>query len=375
MDTLDGTDERLKEIQTRLQAYMKAHREHAKKENYEVLKDDDIIRCEERRYFEGTTVKSRVVIFLRGTGCSRAESCGGCTFCGFYNATKRGNKVSGKDYLAQLHKSLKEWDPKVTKLCCYNDGSLLCDSEIDFDTVMEIFREVNKLKNIEEITIEAKVEDITEEKVKALRECFDRSIEIAVGFESANPLIRDICVNKSFENSKFERDVEIAKKFGIDIIPLIMAKPPFLTEKEAADDLVNSLTYLEQFHLKRIDIELPTVEYDTLTFDLWSKDAYVPLNLWTLAEILKIRENRHMSTRLYISPMQYTVDAHDYAFSCYKCIKIFIEAIKKFNQTQDPSVFTDISCVCKEKWANQYNTTWDVPLADRVDTFLRKRNY
>ncbi|WP_291580201.1 hypothetical protein [Clostridium sp. UBA6640] len=104
------------------------------------------------------------------------------------------------------------------------------------------------------------MEDITEEKLFRIRQATNTEFDIAVGFESANPLIRNLCINKSFENSVFEANCNIWKKYNINIIPLMMLKPPFLTEYEAIEDYIKSLEYLEQFNFKRIDMELPTVE-------------------------------------------------------------------------------------------------------------------
>ena len=75
----------------------------------------------------GQTV-DRLAIFLRGTGCKWIEQTGGCTFCGFWNATNFGMKIPAKAYMKQLtnvidnnHEQFNEF-PIV---CLYNDGSML----------------------------------------------------------------------------------------------------------------------------------------------------------------------------------------------------------------------------------------------------------
>lgn len=168
-----------------------------------------------------------------------------------------------------------------------------------------------------------------------------------MGFESASSIIRDICINKTFENTMFEKALKIADNNNINIVPLMMLKPPFLTEKESAEDFINSLLYLERFGLKRIDIELPTVEIDTLTFELWKNGKYKPANLWTLVYILEKRQELHLKTPIYVSPMEYSVDSYDKAFSCNKCFDVFKQRILLYNEYQDSSVFNSILCECR----------------------------
>lgn len=64
---------------------------------------------------------------------------------------------------------------------------------------------LNSIDSIEKIVIEAKVNDITEEKLKKIREVTDKAFEITVGFESANQKVRELCVNRPFTNESFEK--------------------------------------------------------------------------------------------------------------------------------------------------------------------------
>lgn len=296
--------------QARLQRYMKVLRKQAR-ERKEILLNCEIIKSEYRDYYENNEKKKRIVVFLRGSGCSRVESVGGCTFCGFYNATNKGEKIKDEDYILQIKSIIDKWDSDTTKICLYNDGSLLCDKEMSFLTLIEILKLIDGDENITSITIESKIEDISEIKLQEIRKITKKNLEIAVGFESANFVVRDLCINKSFENAVFEKVCKIAQKYTVDIIPLTMLKPPFLTEKEAAEDFINSLRYLEKFHLRRVDIELPTVEIDTLSFELWESGRYKPASLWTLVYILHEKERLKLNTPLYVSPMEYSVDAYD----------------------------------------------------------------
>jgi len=210
---------------------------------------------------------------------------------------------------------------------------------------------IAKIPTVRRIVIETKVIDIHEEKIVALTQVLgDIELEIAVGFESANEVIRNVCINKSFPLHIFEKKVEVLKRHGVRLVPLIMLKPPFLTEKMALDDVVNSLIYLEPFHLARIDFELATIEQHTLMYDLWQQGLYTTPRLWTLQTILEQRDALGLKTELYISPPTYSVESLAYSENCPSCNPAMQQAIHGFNRSQSVSAFDGIECACKTSW-------------------------
>lgn len=319
----------------------------------------DVISTEPRKGFLNGKYVDRLVIFMRGTGCSQVKEIGGCTFCGFYNATNLGEKINDKHYIEQIKSTINDDKIDFSKyktVCLYNDGSLLSEEEMSFDVLINIIDILNNIKSVEKIVIESRVENITEEKLIKIRQATDKEFEIAVGFESANPLIRDLCVNKSFSSSTFEEKVKYCSTYNVNLIPLLMIKPPFLTEREAIEDLVNSLKYLEQFDIKRIDLELPTVEENTLTYDMWIRNMYKPIKLWSVIEILKRRDKLGLTIPVYISPMNYSVSAKAKASNCDCCDSTIIKLFEEFNQYGDASIFDKINCTCKLEWENLLKT-------------------
>lgn len=366
-------------IRKEIREYILKLRETAKIEN---KKDEEMMKkvifTEVRKGFYNNEYVNRLVLFLRGTGCSLATETGGCTFCGFYNATNFGYKIEDEDYIQQLNEVMKNTGAEFDEykiVCLYNDGSLLKESEISFNALLEMLKILNKKDRIEKITIESRVEDITEEKLKKIRDTTNKDFEIAVGFESANPIIRDLCINKSFDNEVFEEKCNMAKKYNINIIPLLMLKPGFLSEKEAFDDYIESLKYLEKFELRRIDMELPTVEKYTLTHELWKRKLYKPVKLWTVIEILNQKHKLDLKTPIYISPQNYSVSAEDKSYNCNKCSDKIFEAFEEYNKFGDVSVFDNITCSCKEEWSLlDKDKKIDEDLFIRIKSYMKKVN-
>lgn len=369
-----------KEVREEIREYIKQLRQFSKIENNKKSDlSNKVLFTETRRGFFNNEYIERLVLFLKGTACSLAIETGGCTFCGFYNATNFGVKIAHEDYIAQVKSVLNDKDinfSKIPVICIYNDGSLLREEEISFSTLVNIIGILNEKDGIKKITIESRIEDITEEKLAIIKTVTDKEIEIAVGFESANSTIRDLCINKSFENSVFEKKCKIAKKYDVSIVPLLLFKPPFLTEYEAIEDFVKSLEYLEGFDFKRIDMELLTVEKYTMVFDLWKNKMYTPPKLWSVIEVLKKRQDRGLKTPLYISPPSYSVSAEAKTSNCYKCDDFINSAIENFNRYGDISILKNIDCSCKKEWIDlQIQKNSNENLLERVNDILKALKY
>ncbi len=366
-----------KDVREDIRSYMKQLRQFSKIQNNRNSDlSNRVLFTEMRSGLFNNEYCERLVLFLKGTGCVLATETGGCTFCGFYNATNFGVKIPDEDYIQQVNNVLNDKDinfSNIPVICLYNDGSLLREEEISFSTLINIISELNKKDSIKKITIEARVEDITEDKISAIKKVTDKEIEIAVGFESANHTIRDLCINKSFENRIFEEKCEIAKNYDVSIVPLLLLKPPFLSEYEAIQDYISSLEYLEKLNLKRIDMELLTVEKYTMVFDLWEKKMYTPPKLWSVIEVLKKREEKGLKTPLYISPASYSVSAEAKTSNCYKCDDFINRAIEDYNMSGDISMLKGIECSCKKEWEElKIKENLKENLLERVNYLLKQ---
>lgn len=369
---MDNAMEETLHAKRSLITYMKELRERVYQEKKDDLQrfSNQVVSMDTRKGLSNGKLVDRLVVFMRGTGCSQIKRNGGCTCCGFYSISNLGNKIADSFYVEQIHGLIHDEKNNIAKfgiVCLYNDGSLLNDEELSFDVLLYMIEALNKIDTVEKIVIESKIDDITEEKLKEIRKVTNKSFEITVGFESANQKVRELCVNRPFTNSSFENKVKLSKKYQISIVPLLMAKPVFLSEREAVDDFVESLIYLEQFNLERIDLELPTVVKDTLTYDLWAQGKYEPIKFWSVIEILRQRDKLELKVPFYISPMIYSVEALAAASNCEKCSKSTYSLFSIFNQDGDLAIFDDLNCGCKQNW----QTLMDEPnQIDQLETVV-----
>ncbi|MBI2521007.1 MAG: hypothetical protein HYV97_11335 [Bdellovibrio sp.] len=258
----------------------------------------------------GNTLANRLALFLRGKGCAWAEASGGCTFCGFWSATNMGTEVRGEDLIEQIRKSLShlsDQEASAWELALYNDGSLLDPQEIKFESLIEIVKFAKGMHGFKRLVLECKISDITEEKISVLAELLgDRGLLLAVGFESSNPLVRDVCINKPFSDSAFQRALCILKKYHFDMTALIIVQPPFLTEDESYTEVIKTIQYLDDKRLQRIDLELTTVQPFTLVEQLWRRGLYSPPSKKLIEKVLAWIVQTETRTPVFISPVKYS---------------------------------------------------------------------
>ncbi len=358
----------------RIQNYLKELRNKSESER-EIFSVNEPVCTEIRKaQYKGSLVQ-KLIIFLRGTGCSSIDLNGGCTFCGFYSATNHGIKLERKNFLNQLqfafdlHK--KELD-RFLIISLYNDGSMLSEHEISLDVTLDMIRTLSTFQNLQLITTESKLQDITEEKILKIRNATTKELELSFGFESSDPLVRKLCINKNFTNNKVIEISKLLKAHNFGYTALVMLKPPFLSEQESIYDAVKSLEFLEKTEINRIDIELPTVEAFTLTHELWKMNLYKPIMLWSVVEILKRKHELNLKKKIYVSPANYTVKAIATSSNCNLCNENFSHLFMEYNKTNDISVFDNLTCECKHDWSRRLipSSLEQLPLADRVGNMM-----
>ncbi len=367
-------EENYSKLARKIQTYLKELRNKSESEREDFSVDEPVCTEIRKAQYKDELVQ-KLIIFLRGTGCSSIEQNGGCTFCGFYSATNRGIKLERTNFLNQLqfafdlHKNELDRFPIIS---LYNDGSMLSEQEINLDVTLEMIRTLSTFQNLQLITTESKLQDITEEKILKIRNATSKELELSFGFESSDPLVRRLCINKNFTNNKVVEISKLLKAHNFGCTALLMLKPPFLSEQEAIDDAVKSLEFLEKTEINRIDIELPTVEAFTFSYELWKVDLYKPIMLWSVVEILKRKHELNLKKKIYVSPANYTVKAIAVSSNCDLCNENFSHLFMEYNKANDISVFDNLTCQCKHDWNERLipSSLEKLPLAERVEKIM-----
>jgi radical SAM enzyme (TIGR01210 family) len=154
---------------------------------------------------------------------------------------------------------------------------------------------------------------------------------------------------------------------GVSIRPLLLLKPPFLTEGESIADLLSTVDYLFSKGINDMDLEITTVQRHTVVYELWMDNLYRPPWLWSIVDILlKCKNKYHNRLHLYISPWEYSIESVDKVRNCGKCDKNVKECIDRYNNYFDTTVFKDLECLCKNKWRDAIEEINDLTIPERI---------
>lgn len=315
-------------------------------------------------FYEGKTV-DRVMIVLRSNGCQHYKTNGGCSMCAHLNGAPLMEKITHENYVMQWNSVIDgSFNESATTefnlndypvVCVYNLGSLLNPEEISFDTVKYIFASLNKYKGVKKVIIESRAEYVTEEALSAIREVYDGIVEVGIGVESTDYLVRELCHHKAIDDTKIITDaVEMLHKFNMKALAYVNFKPVFLTESEAIDDAIKtSVDCFSKFHFDAVSVEPTSLQENSLANFMYDLGLYRVPWLWSLRDIIHGIYDRIGTQKLDIrlggyfdeevlSGSQGTgfadrneIFPHMTSSNCSHCTNEFVDAIKQFNMTYD----------------------------------------
>jgi archaeosine synthase beta-subunit len=280
--------------------------------------------------------------------------------CGFWSETAQFKRpITRQNFVNQFVDVLRTYDlHKYPVLSLYNAGSFLAEQEIAFAAVEEIMALVAKeLPNLKRVIIESKVEYVDKEKLRTLKAILGNrtQLALAVGFESQDDTVRNLCISKGCTKKQFENCIESTNSDELHSIVYLILKPPFLTEREAIDEAVASTRYVRSVGVSEVNYETMTVESDTFIKLLYSQGQYKLPWLWSVAEILQ--QVRPVATP-FLTPFRYIADSIDVPKNCPLCTKTMVEGIyQKYCSDFDVSNFENVTCRCKDSW--QMELDWE----------------
>lgn len=352
-------------------------------------------------FYEGKTV-DRVMIVLRSNGCQHYKTNGGCSMCAHLNGAPLKEKITHKNYVEQwnsvldgsfVEKTDKEFNLNdYPVVCVYNLGSLLNPEEISVKTVQYIFSTLNKYKGVKKVIIESRAEYVTEDILSAIHKVYDGGVEVGIGVESTNYLIRELCHHKAIENTQIISDaVALLHKYNMKALAYVNFKPIFLTESEAIEDAIKtSVDCFKDFNFDAVSVEPTSLQENSLANYLYDLGLYRVPWLWSLRDIIHgIYDRMHVSKldiRLggyfdeeVLSGSQGTgfaqrneIFPHMTSSNCSYCTNEFVEAIKQFNMTYDVK---DLDVVkpckhCYKLWQDTKKVKDSRSIYTRIDDIL-----
>ncbi|WP_292518627.1 archaeosine biosynthesis radical SAM protein RaSEA [Methanoculleus sp.] len=307
---------------------------------------------------------------MRSTGCEWVEKTGGCTMCGFYCATSRGREVSAGEYVAQFEYVMDAIDlGDYPIISIYNDGNIFNEREMPVDAIEKICSYIDGYQSIRKVVVESRIDYTPDGHVQRMKKALNgRQLEVAFGFESANPLVMNLCINKGFSANNFDVFHSRMRSMGVLTKPLLLVKPPFLTEAESIRDILATVSYCVSRGIDYVDLEVTTVEKNTVVHELWKNDLYRPPWLWSLVDILqRCRAQFGDHAHVYVSPWTYSVESLDGARNCGVCDAEITAAIERYNCRFDTAEFEGLDCSCRDGgWKEAVTAKTPLTIPERI---------
>lgn len=322
----------------------KSVREIRKKSKPRVHNPSQYISCWTEKEVLDKEVVDALTVILRTRGCAWAlES--GCSMCGYINDAMQ-KTVSDEDILQQFSDASKNLkDQKIVKI--FTSGSFFDDREISAfakKKIIEILAD-----KAEKISVESRLEYISDERLRPTIEICenkDVQLEAAVGLESANDRVLEHSINKNIRFIDYLRAADVLKKNKVLVKTYLLVKPPFLTEREAITDALNSVRAIRNIS-NTISFNPVNIQNYTLVEHLWHRGEYNPPWLWSLVEILS-ESSKITNARLLSAPSG--AGTKRGVHNCGKCDDTVLKAVQDFSLYGNADVFGGLHCDCKEEW-------------------------
>jgi archaeosine synthase beta-subunit len=285
-----------------------------------------------------------LTVILRTGGCAWNR----CLMCGYRTIRIEGTS----DQLAariqgQLRWILHHHDPASYELVkIYSSGSFLDPCEVPpaaRDAVADAFR--GKV-----VIAETRPEFVTREVMAGFIARVDdgsRTVPCyaAIGLETTDDGIREKSIRKGFTLADYLQASRIARDAGAGVKAYLLQKPPFLTEREAMEDMSRSLAALAG-HADLISLNPCTVQSGTTVEWLWQRGAYRPPYLWSVLQVLEG------------APVHVTCDPVGGGYprgphNCGRCDHELVDGIRDYSLSGDRGLLRALlkqECRCKREW-------------------------
>ena len=295
----------------------------------------------------------------RTTGCSYAKKGGGCAMCGLkFYADPNISEQNIKKQHAKILKILRNKKNNFIQFDLLTLGNFFDDSEFSPELRKYLLTTIAEISSIKRVLTESRRSEITIKKLQRARKCLrdDQILEYALGYETITPKIRNQILRKGVPERHLDEALDICKKAGVDFVAYVLIKPPTLSESESIKEAINTaLHVLQKAKTKdvtaRVAFEPVFVTKGNILEELFLKGQYTPPKLWSIVEVIKQTAKKlktnNTKGKLFIGLSSENLSVHQTTENCGKCDKHVIEAIQKFNQTQDISIFKNLDCKCK----------------------------
>lgn len=317
---------------------------------------------------KGVPMKRRRIV-LTAHGCCVST----CTMCPLPDESVPDDIEITDINLKQQIDQATENSEDCDVLTVYHNGNFFADKELSDEVREHIYKKVASL-NFKSLVVECLPQFITKEKLdKAKALLSGKTIQVAIGLQSWDDVIREIAINSTCTKKKFLEANKLLNEYEYSAQVFLMFKPPFLTIKESINDLVNGVVELKKLGINDPIICPMRISKNTVVDVLFNLGEYTSPTLWQLVEAVEKIHELVPDTNCRIAISCLTGADGIQAIrtqGCPKCSKLLIEAFTRYNHSHDILDVQSVTCECKSK--KMVDLDIKIPILQRVKEFAEK---
>jgi len=313
-----------------------------------------------------------IEIWFMTKGC-QWDASGGCVMCNY----GKGHNISTDEMIYSINQALKEAGLHINELIITPSGSFLDANEVPIQVRNYIYDKVASSK-IERFVFETRAETITNKSIKELCEKIPpENLAVEIGLETSNQWINKYCLNKGNIIENYINAIKILKSNKVQSILNISLGIPFLSEKEAIEDTINSLKWAFSIGADSVVLFPLHVKPGTLLNVLYKKGYYKPVSLWSLVAVLNSIPELYLKNTQISWYRNYYTDKSKIIASpetCHRCQSQILNLLDKYRATCSKKIVNTLNnfeCDCKTKWKNELITN-NADLPERVFDIYKK---
>jgi len=328
--------------------------------------------------YENRTLKRKRIVLL-APACMAAT----CTMCPLPNEALdlKRRSISPADIIQQFDSSFDGVSlDDYEMITVYNNGNFFADQEINPIVRQHIFKQVAR-SSASVLMVESLPQFITPARISDVKKHLgDKELAVGIGLQSSNDLVRELAVNSTCTKANFEKAASTLRENNYTPLTFLMIKPPFLTEREAVGDTVESISYLASLGIEN-PILCPTrIAPNTIGQLLFENGQFKPPWLWSVAEVLKISSRKNPSSMPRVVTSELRPEANLDSVcpkNCSMCTQTFIGIFESYNKSHNTQGLEGMSCDCQADY-KAYVSLEDseigtLSISDRVERFLNER--
>lgn len=282
--------------------------------------------------------------------CEWFKRGGGCTMCNYSHRSG----ISAEDVIRNCEdniiSAISGLGKHYSKLKLYINGSFFNEHELSAEVAICFLSKLKKIFGIEQVCVETRPEYVNYEKMLHYISETQLRFEICFGIESTNDDIRNKCYHKNLNYSSFVNVYHSISKL-CDVKVYLLIKPPFISERDAIEDVVNSVHDLLNEGITSISYTPIAIQKNTLLEFLLQENFYRPVWLWSLIEINSRLSCIHTQYhQIHLSGLDFYPEPLYLFYNCERCSEAVLSLLKeKPNLTWD-DIPQELLCSCYDEW-------------------------